>query len=164
MPVDSFPSQVPAPATPTDASPPLSLKVPKVEVAKALPHPAPNSGKHLLCEQITQSSSISARGRGASPLATTQQLPGHLAEKAKGRQGGPHLPASHCPTPWSWPLAHMTVQRFREMTRLGKGRNDLSSRCRVGTGEQGGDRNFPRLEKMLASACWGPRLCPEGRC
>lgn len=55
-------------------------------------------------------------------MAGTQQLPGHLAEKAKGRQGGPHLPAGHCPTPWSWPPAHRTVQRFWEMTSLAKAR------------------------------------------
>lgn len=34
MPPDSLPSPVPAPTTPTDTSPPLSLKTPKVEVAK----------------------------------------------------------------------------------------------------------------------------------
>lgn len=103
----------------------------------------------LLCPQLRTAASpwtnhqillLPCTGPWSSPLARTQQLSGHLTERVKGRQGGPYLPASHCPTPWSWPPAQGTVQRFREMTGLGKGQSDLSSRCRGGA---------ERLEKML---------------
>lgn len=58
--------------------------------------PCPNSGKHLPLEQITKSSSFSAQDHRSSPLARAQQLSDHLAEKVKGRQGDPYLPAITC--------------------------------------------------------------------